>query len=49
MVLTLPVLYGGLVLLDQGLCSPGEGCGRSTVPMMHQVGGYHAERIKDMV
>lgn len=42
-VLTLPVLYGGLVLLYHGLCCSGEGHGSSAVPMMHQVAGYHTK------
>lgn len=42
-VLTLSVLYGGLVLLYHGLCGSGKGHGSSTVPMMHQVAGYHTK------
>lgn len=42
-VLTLPVLYGGLVLLYHGLCGSGKGHGSSAVPMMHQVAGYHTK------
>lgn len=43
-VLTLPVLYGSLVLLYHGLCGSGKGHGSSAVPMMHQVAGYHTKK-----
>lgn len=49
-VLTLSVLYGGLVLLYHGLCGSGKGHGSSAVPVMHQVAGYHTkENMKHKV
>lgn len=42
-VLTLSVLYRGLVLLYHGLCGSGKGHGSCAVPMMHQVAGYHTK------